>query len=90
MLPMTIADYRQSPSHAALCTFLPKGLRRARLSDVDAVQTLLLPLEKEGVLVKRPRNELEAMMHDFIVIERETKVRAFTTDVTPMIRSIDA
>ena len=35
---------------------------------------LLQPLEKEGVLVKRSRNELEAMMHDFIVIERETKV----------------
>ena len=41
---------------------------------MEAVQTLLQPLEKEGVLVKRSRNELEAMMHDFIVIERETKV----------------
>ena len=50
------------------------GIRKARLSDVDAVQSLLQPLEKEGVLVKRSRNELEAMMHDFIVIERETKV----------------
>ena len=49
------------------------GIRKARLSDVDAVQSLLQPLEKEGVLVKRSRNELEAMMHDFIVIERETR-----------------
>ena len=53
---------------------LNAGIRKARLSDVDAVQSLLQPLEKEGVLVKRSRNELEAMMHDFIVIERETKV----------------
>ncbi len=42
---------------------------------MDAVQGLLQPLEKEGVLVKRSRNDLEAMMNDFIVIERETKVR---------------
>ena len=51
------------------------GIRKARLSDVDAVQRLLQPLEREGVLVKRSRNELEAMMQDFIVIEREMKVR---------------
>ena len=47
---------------------------------MDAVQGLLLPLEKEGVLVKRSRNELEAMMHDFIVVERETKVRTAFQD----------
>jgi amino-acid N-acetyltransferase len=50
------------------------GIRKARLSDVESVQKLLQPLEREGVLVKRSRNELEAMMQDFIVIERETKV----------------
>ena len=59
---------------AAPSLLLNAGIRKARLSDVDAVQSLLQPLEKEGVLVKRSRNELEAMMHDFIVIERETKV----------------
>ncbi|GAX75946.1 hypothetical protein CEUSTIGMA_g3389.t1 [Chlamydomonas eustigma] len=51
-----------------------EGIRKAVLSDVDDVQALLLPLEKEGVLVKRSRHELEAMMKDFIVIERENKV----------------
>ena len=59
---------------AAPSLLLNAGIRKARLSDVDAVQSLLQTLEKEGVLVKRSRNELEAMMHDFIVIERETKV----------------
>jgi N-acetylglutamate synthase-like GNAT family acetyltransferase len=61
--------------HIVLTQFLVSGIRKAVLSDVDDVQALLLPLEKEGVLVKRSRHELEAMMKDFIVIERENKVR---------------
>ncbi len=51
-----------------------EGLRKARASDVSEVQALLRPLEKEGVLVKRSRHELEAIINDFIVIERENKV----------------
>jgi amino-acid N-acetyltransferase len=51
-----------------------EGLRKANHGDVEGVQSLLLPLEKEGILVKRSKEELEAMMSDFIVIERETKL----------------
>ena len=51
-----------------------EGLRKANQGDVEGVQSLLRPLEKEGILVKRSKEELEAMMGDFIVIERETKL----------------
>lgn len=50
------------------------GIRQARVSDVDGVQAILAPLEKEGTLVKRNRNELESCITDFVVIEREGKV----------------
>ena len=44
---------------------------------MDAVQALLEPLEQAGVLVKRAWQQLQDMMPDFIVIERETKVGAY-------------
>ena len=74
MVPFSLHEYEGSFYFLAQL-LINAGIRKARQSDVGAVQGLLLPLEKEGVLVKRSRNELEAMMHDFIVIERETKVR---------------
>lgn len=51
-----------------------EGIRRANPADVDGVMAILKPLENAGVLVKRSRDELEAMIGDFIIIERERKV----------------
>jgi N-acetylglutamate synthase-like GNAT family acetyltransferase len=40
-------------------------------------QGLLTPLEKAGVLVKRSTEDLLALIHNFTVLERETKVWPF-------------
>jgi len=51
-----------------------EGIRRAGPADVDAIRALLKPLEDAGVLVKRSAEEIHNMVHNFTVIERETKV----------------
>lgn len=43
-------------------------------SPPSALQDLLTPLEKAGVLVKRSREELRELLPNFTVLERETKV----------------
>ena len=66
----------------------PARCSQANYADVDGVQALLLPLEKEGILVQRSRGDLEAMMPDFIVIERETKLMGCAM-LLPLGKTVD-
>eukprot|EP00775_Hariotina_reticulata_P009748 gene9748-9906_t len=50
-----------------------EGIRKAAPSDLEAVQALLEPLERNGVLVRRSTEELRQQLSNFTVIERETK-----------------
>jgi hypothetical protein len=52
------------------------GIHKARIPDVEGIKAILEPLEKSGVVVTRSRSDIEAMIENFIVIEREGKVRA--------------
>lgn len=46
-------------------------LRSADIEDVGGVMELIVPLEEQGVLVRRSRELLETEIHQFIVIERD-------------------
>jgi hypothetical protein len=63
------------------------GIRQARSADVEAVQGLLAPLERAGVLVKRSRQELRDLIYNFYVLERETKVGEGGASRPPATRS---
>lgn len=46
-------------------------LREARVSDVPGILDLIVPLERQGVLVARSRERLEGDIEDYVVIERD-------------------
>ena len=46
-------------------------LRQARIEDVGGILALIEPLEKQGVLVRRPRELLEMEMDRFSVMEHD-------------------
>ena len=48
-----------------------ESIRSASIHDVAAIMELLVPLEHQGVLVKRDRELLEQEIEHFIVIERD-------------------
>ncbi len=49
-------------------------LRPARIDDIPGIRVLLEPLEQAGVLVPRPREDLEPMIDRFSVTERDGTV----------------
>jgi amino-acid N-acetyltransferase len=51
-------------------------LRRATIEDVGGILELIRPLEEDGILVRRPREKLEAEIDRFWVIERDGAVIA--------------
>jgi hypothetical protein len=51
-----------------------QGIRPARMSDLQAIQQLLAPLEAAGITKKRTREQLAADISNFTVVERESKV----------------
>uniref|UniRef100_A0A7R9V5J8 N-acetyltransferase domain-containing protein n=2 Tax=Chlamydomonas euryale TaxID=1486919 RepID=A0A7R9V5J8_9CHLO len=51
-----------------------EGIRRANVNDLDGIKAILEPLERQGVTIKRSREQLEAVIDTFIVCEREQKV----------------
>ena len=53
-----------------------QGIRPAQPQDLDAIQGLLKPLEREGIVRQRGRTELLNMLHNFTVVERENQVGA--------------
>jgi len=48
-----------------------EGLRTATIDDIGGILQLIAPLEQQGVLVKRSREQLELDIKRFTVIERD-------------------
>lgn len=46
-------------------------LRRASISDIGGVLNLIRPLEEQGILVRRSREQLEIEIEQFMLIERD-------------------
>ncbi|CCE23480.1 amino-acid N-acetyltransferase [Methylotuvimicrobium alcaliphilum] len=46
-------------------------LRPATLNDIGGILELIIPLEEQGILVKRSREKLEMEIGDYIIIERD-------------------
>lgn len=53
-----------------------EGLRLATIGDIGGILELITPLEEQGVLVKRSREQLELDIHNFTVIERDGMIIA--------------
>ncbi|BDM66066.1 amino-acid acetyltransferase [Shewanella sp. NFH-SH190041] len=49
-------------------------LRRATIADIGGVLELIQPLEEQGVLVRRSREQLEMEIEQFMVIERDNLI----------------
>ncbi|MBV7315730.1 amino-acid N-acetyltransferase [Shewanella sp. NIFS-20-20] len=49
-------------------------LRRADIDDIGGVLNLIRPLEEQGVLVRRSREQLEMEIEQFVVIERDSLI----------------
>ena len=53
-----------------------EGLRTATIDDIGGIMELIIPLEEQGVLMKRSREQLELDVKDFTVIERDGMIIA--------------
>ncbi len=53
-----------------------EGLRHASINDIGGIMGLISPLEEQGVLVKRSREQLELDINNFTVIERDGMIIA--------------
>jgi len=53
-----------------------EGLRHALIDDIGGIMGLISPLEEQGVLVKRSREQLELDIKNFTVIERDGMIIA--------------
>ncbi len=53
-----------------------EGLRHASIDDIGGIMELISPLEQQGVLVKRSREQLELDINNFTVIERDGMIIA--------------
>ena len=53
-----------------------EGLRTATIDDIGGIIELISPLEEQGVLVKRSREQLELDIHNFTIIERDSMIIA--------------
>ena len=52
------------------------GVRKATVTDVNALLNLMRPLEKQGILVTRPPEQIESEIDRFFVFERDGDVLA--------------
>ena len=48
-----------------------EGVRPATIEDVGGILELIAPLEADGTLVRRDREQLETTIDDFVVVERD-------------------
>ena len=53
-----------------------EGLRTAGIEDIGGILELISPLEKNGIMVKRSREQLELDINNFTVIERDGMIIA--------------
>ena len=61
---------------AMVCESGYEGLRDAVIDDVGGIVELIAPLEAEGVLARRSREQLELDIGNFVVIERDGMIIA--------------
>ncbi len=59
-----------------------EGLRHATIKDIGGILGLIAPLEDQGVLAKRSREQLELDINNFTVIERDGMVIACAAILT--------
>ena len=52
-------------------------IRRATPEDVPGIIQLIVPLEEQGILVKRSRELIESEVGQFTVIERDGELASF-------------
>ncbi|WP_228292328.1 GNAT family N-acetyltransferase [Candidatus Thiothrix anitrata] len=66
-------------------------LRTATIEDISGILELIRPLEQQGTLIKRSREQLELEIHNFHIITRDHEVIAcvalYDTD-TPTIAEL--
>jgi len=53
-----------------------EDMRQATINDVGGILALIEPLERDGLLVRRSREQLELEIHHFTVVERDGKIIA--------------
>ena len=53
-----------------------EGLRTANIDDIGGIMELISPLEEQGLMVKRSREQLELDINNFTVIERDGMIIA--------------
>lgn len=53
-----------------------ESIRRATVDDVGGILELIAPLEREGILVRRSREQLETGIDEYIVVERDGMIIA--------------
>lgn len=51
-------------------------IRRANINDIGGILELIRPLEQQGILVRRSREQLEMEIDKFTIIERDNLVIA--------------
>lgn len=59
-----------------------EGLRHATIDDIGGILELIAPLEEQGILVKRSREQLELDINNFTVIERDGMIIACAAFLT--------
>ncbi len=68
--------YTRDGSGTMITTDTYEGLRAANINDVGGVLELIEPLESEGILTRRSREQLELEIDKFTVIERDGMIIA--------------
>ncbi len=53
-----------------------ESIRRANVDDVGGILELIEPLEREGILVRRSREQLETGIGEYVVVERDGMIIA--------------
>ena len=68
--------YTRDGSGVLVTTETYDGLREATIDDVGGILELIQPMEEQGILVRRSREQLELEINHFIVIERDGMIIA--------------
>jgi len=63
--------FTRDGSGTMVSTDIYEGMRRARPSDVGAIFNLMQPLQDEGTLVARTREEIAEAIEDYLVVDRD-------------------
>ena len=73
---LLIELYTRDGSGSLITTETYEGLREASIDDVGGILELIQPLEEQGILAHRSRDQLELEIKQFTVIERDGMIVA--------------